>query len=130
MNFDLCPCGKNIEYNNCCGAIHLSKVKAVTAENLMRSRYVAFTLADGDYLMKSHHSSTRPLSEKKSIVKWAKSVEWVKLEIINTTKGLENDTEGTVEFKAYFKRKGELQFIHENSTFVREENKWVYLGMK
>lgn len=129
MKNNLCPCGKNIDYNDCCGAIHLSKSKAETAEDLMRSRYTAFTLADGDYLMKSHHSSTRPLSEKKAIVKWAKSVKWIKLEILNTTKGLENDTEGTVEFKAYFETKGKEQFIHENSTFVREANKWVYLGM-
>ena len=130
MNVELCACGKNIEYKKCCGAIHQSIHNAITAESLMRSRYVAFTKADGEYLMKSHHSSTRPLSDKKSIVKWAKSVDWVKLEILNTFKGLAEDTEGTVEFKAYFKTKGELQFIHENSVFVRESKSWVYLGAK
>jgi len=130
METKFCACGKQIEYKKCCGAIHQKVVLAETAEDLMRSRYVAFTLANGDYLMKSHHSSTRPLAEKKSIEKWAKSVEWLRLEILNTTAGLNNDDEGTVEFKAYFKTKGKVQFIHENSIFVRENNLWVYLGMK
>ena len=58
-----------------------------TAQQLMRSRYSAFVLANGDYLMETHHSSTRPIKEKKAIVKWAKSVQWIKLEIVETTKG-------------------------------------------
>ncbi len=129
MKTKFCPCGRLIKYEFCCGAIHNGISKAITAEDLMRSRYVAFTLADGDYLMTSHHSSTRPLSEKRAIVKWAKSVEWIKLEVLNTFKGAKKDTEGRVEFKAYFKTKDKIQFIHENSMFVRENEQWVYLGI-
>ena len=43
-----------------------------TAEDLMRSRYVAFTKGDVDYLMKSQHSSTRSISEKEDTKKWSK----------------------------------------------------------
>ena len=50
----------------------------------MRSRYSAFVLANGDYLMATHHKSTRPIKEKKAIVKWAKSVQWLKLEILES----------------------------------------------
>ena len=52
--------------------------------------------------MATHHKSTRPTKEKKAIVKWAKSVQWMRLEVLETTKGSENDLEGTVTFNAYF----------------------------
>jgi SEC-C motif-containing protein len=50
------------------------------------------------------------------------------LEILNATGGKENDSEGTVEFKAHFKEKGKKHFIHEDSKFVRENDNWMYLG--
>ena len=89
-----CACGDNKSYSECCEKAHLSLKSVITAEQLMRSRYTAFTLANGNYLMESHHVSARPLLEKEDIVAWAKSVEWVGLKIQSTTKGLENDTEG------------------------------------
>ncbi|WP_292948774.1 YchJ family metal-binding protein [Olleya sp. UBA1516] len=107
---------------------HLNNGKTETAEQLMRSRYSAFVLANGDYLMQTHHISTRPISEKKAIVKWAKSVEWIKLEILKTTEGLSNNEDGTVLFNAYFYDNGNVDVIHENSAFIKENNKWYYLG--
>ncbi len=124
-----CHCGNKETYSNCCKKAHLDIANVQTAEQLMRSRYSAFVLADGNYLMLSHHASTRPTKEKKSIVKWAKSVQWIKLEIEETSKGLENDTEGTVTFNAYFYEKGKVDVIHEKSAFVRENGLWMYLGL-
>lgn len=103
--------------------------EAKTAEQLMRSRYSAFVKADGDYLMQSHHASTRRIKEKKSIVKWSKSVEWIKLDVLETSKGTENDSEGTVTFKAYFYDNGKVDIIHEKSAFVKEGNHWFYVGL-
>jgi len=126
-SINLCPCGSKKEYNNCCGIAHNNIHDVETAEQLMRSRYTAFCLADGDYLHKSHHSSTRPRkSERNEIVKWAKSVTWVKLEIIESTEGKQGDDFGTVEFKAYYLENGIPAIIHENSTFRKENNHWVY----
>ena len=82
-----CPCGSSREYDDCCLLVHQNISNAITAEQLMRSRYTAFVKAMGDYLMESHHSSTRSYSEKIEIVNWTKSVEWERLEIINSTKG-------------------------------------------
>ena len=65
-------------------------------------RYSAFVFANIDYLQKSHHSSTRPSKkEKREIESWAKSVNWLKLEVLNSTKT-------TVEFKAYFMENGSI----------------------
>lgn len=123
-----CYCGSLTSYSNCCQKAHKNIAEAKTAEQLMRSRYSAFVLANGEYLMQSHHSSTRPLKEKKAIVKWAKSVEWIKLEVLETTKGTAKDTEGIVTFKAYFYENGKVDVIHEKSAFLKENNHWSYLG--
>ena len=129
MNADTCFCGFPADYSNCCGKVHANINMATTAEQLMRSRYSAFVLANGDYLMQSHHSSTRPLKDKKAITGWAKSVTWVKLEIIDKTKGGAQDEEGTVTFDAYYYENGKLEIIHEKSVFKKEDTHWTYLGL-
>jgi len=95
----------------------------------MRSRYSAFVLANGDYLMQTHHTSTRPLTEREAIVKWAKSIKWIKLIILETTKGLEKDKKGTVTFNTYFYDAATIDVIHEKSVFVKEDGEWYYLGL-
>ena len=124
-----CYCGSLKSYSNCCEKVHKNQSGAKIAEQLMRSRYSAFVLANGDYLMDSHHTSTRPSKEKKTIVKWAKSVSWIKLEVLETSKGLEQDSAGTVTFKAYFYDKGTVDIIHEKSAFIKEKGLWFYLGL-
>ncbi|WP_035483729.1 YchJ family protein [Gaetbulibacter saemankumensis] len=124
-----CYCGNKIDYQNCCEVFHKNGGKTETAEQLMRSRYSAFVLANGDYLMQTHHSSTRPIKEKKAIVDWAKSVQWIKLEVLETTNGNPNDQKGTVTFNAYFYEHGKVDVIHEKSAFIKENNYWTYLGL-
>jgi SEC-C motif-containing protein len=125
-----CPCGRNKAYAECCQRIHDNMSMAITAEDLMRSRYSAFTLCLGDYLFESHHSKNRVVADKLNIEKWAKSVQWMSLEVLDTSNGLVNDEFGTVEFKAFFIEAGKLQIIHENSTFSKENGHWVYVDAK
>lgn len=117
-----CYCGNDKTYKNCCEVFHKNGGKTETAEQLMRSRYSAFVLADGDYLMQTHHKSTRPLTEKKAIVNWAKSVSWLKLDVLEVTTD-------TVKFNAHFFENQKSDFIHENSKFVKEDGVWFYLGL-
>jgi SEC-C motif-containing protein len=123
-----CPCGSEKTYEVCCYIGHTAIEDIETAEQLMRSRYSAYVMADIDYLMKSHHSTTCPNDEKEDILKWTKAVEWIRLDVLNSSKGLKTDIEGTVEFKAFFKEKGDISVIHENSKFIKENKYWVYLG--
>lgn len=124
----MCYCGSNKTYQTCCEVFHLNHGKTETAQQLMRSRYSAFVLANGDYLMQTHHVSTRPTSEKKAIVAWARSIKWIKLEVLKSTEGLETDTKGTVTFNAYFYESGAVEVIHEKSAFIKENQTWYYLG--
>lgn len=124
-----CPCGRPKEYIDCCGKAHQNIANAKTAEDLMRSRYVAFTRADGDYLMDSHHSMTRKSVRKEELVHWAKSVKWLKLEIVNTKGGGEDDTEGIVEFKAHLSEGSKKKVMHQHGKFLREFGHWVYFDV-
>jgi len=126
---DQCPCGQNKSYENCCKIIHLDISKALIPEQLMRSRFTAFTKGMGEYLLHSHHSSTRPLDQMPQIVKWANSVEWKNLEILETTGGQSDDSSGTVRFKADFLQENKPDFILENSQFIKENDYWTYLGL-
>lgn len=128
MSTEICPCGSKLEFNVCCEPIILKRKVAETSQALMRSRYVAFTLADADYLMESHHSDTRPLKDKKAIQKWSKSVKWMGLIIDKTSKGQASDYEGWVEFRALYLENGKAQQIHENSYFKKENGQWFYLS--
>jgi SEC-C motif-containing protein len=94
----------------------------------MCSRFTAFTLANADYLLRSHSAKTRPIKERKSIEKWAKSVTWMELIILQTQAGKAGDEIGYVEFKALYLENGKLEQIHEKSLFERENRKWVYVS--
>ncbi|CAM1365806.1 Sec-C motif domain protein [Tenacibaculum soleae] len=124
-----CPCNPSKKYSDCCEKAHQNIQTVLTAETLMRSRYSAFVLAKINYLQESHHSRTRPSNkEKKEILSWTKSVKWLKLEVLNTSKGSITDLEGTVEFNAFFMENGKVDVIHENSSFCKENKHWVYLN--
>ena len=124
-----CYCGSAKKYTDCCEIAHndLSSVK--TAEQLMRSRYTAFVMANGNYLMRSHHSTTRPTKSKNTIINWAKSVNWIRLEVLEKSKGGNKDNEGTVTFNAYYFEDGKVEVIHEKSAFAREDGVWAYVGL-
>lgn len=121
----LCACGSKKSYKLCCELIHKNIELAKTPLDLMKSRYTAYVLGDIDYLMLSHHSSTRPVSEKEEILNWTHSIEWKSLEIVESYKTLTD--EGFVTFKAHFIEKGISNSIHEKSRFLKEDNHWTYI---
>ena len=122
----LCPCGSHEKFEHCCKPIISGDMLAPTAEHLMRSRYTAFTLGNGDYLMKSWHTDYRNPKEKKEIEQWAKSVKWIKLEIVKTEEVGVADNQGYVTFKAFFSECGKIMCIHEKSLFYKEDGEWYY----
>ena len=125
---NLCPCSSGQLFINCCEPIISGKKDATTAQELMRSRYTAFTKVNVDYLMRSHSVKTRPTKERKGIEKWAMSVVWMGLTIIKTQAGEAKDETGYVEFKALYLENGKPEQIHEKSLFQRENGKWVYVS--
>ncbi len=124
----LCACCSGLPYSNCCEPFLSGRVNAPTALQLMRSRYTAFTLANVDYLMRTHDIKTRPVKDRENIERWARSVVWVGLTILGTEAGAASDNAGYVEFKAAFLENGKPGQIHERSFFHRENGKWFYVS--
>jgi len=88
----------------------------------MRSRYSAFVVGDAAYLTATWHPRTRPRS-----LELDPDVEWRRLDIVGTSGGGPFDREGTVEFRAHFRRGAERGLQHERSRFVREGGAWLYV---
>jgi len=88
----------------------------------MRSRYSAYVRRDEDYLLRSWHVDTRPDS-----VSFDPNLEWLGLEVVATTAGTGFDADGTVEFRARFRRGSEHLELHEVSSFSRVDGVWVYV---
>lgn len=116
-----CYCGSPHSFDSCCEPYIKGIKNPETAELLMRSRYTAYACAAADYLVETTHRSTREFHTKASILEWAQSNQWVKLEVLNAT-------EFTVEFKAFYLDTAmKMNMHHEFSTFIKENGKWFYV---
>lgn len=96
--------------------------EAVTAEQLMRSRYSAFVVLDRDYLLRTWHPDTAPPN-----LELDPDMRWRRLDIVATAGGGPFDTEGTVKFRAHYRQMAERGVLHEVSRFVRTGGRWLYV---
>ncbi|MGU5654610.1 YchJ family protein [Aeromonas allosaccharophila] len=119
---NLCPCGSTLSLELCCGSLHSGAV-ADTPEQLMRSRYSAFVLGLGEYLVQSWHPAH--LGGLTAAELSQTDTHWDGLEIIASQGGPQDET-GMVEFKAWFLKGDERHCLHERSRFVRYQGRWVY----
>ncbi len=124
----LCPCGSGLEFDACCGPI-LAGAPAPTAEALMRSRYTAYVKRNYKHLEESLSAEQRADFSLKDARSWAESAEWLGLDILGTTGGGPDDTEGTVRFRARFRTDNQDREHLENARFGREDGRWVYTGV-
>lgn len=120
-----CPCGSAKDYQLCCGPYHkMTKIPA-TAEELMRSRYSAYTLADMEYInntMQGKAAGGFDIEEAKS---WAKNTTWIELKIIESANIGPN--QDFVEFMVHFIQNDRLNYMHERSEFHRIDGRWFYV---
>jgi SEC-C motif domain protein len=116
-----CLCGLPGSYRDCCGRLHRGESAAKTAEQLMRSRFSAFSVADEAYLLRTWHPSTRPQH-----IPFDKALHWVRLEILASTGGTPIHTEATVHFRAHYTTHGKPGHMEETSHFTRHNGHWTY----
>ncbi|AAT89465.1 zinc-binding protein [Leifsonia xyli subsp. xyli] len=116
-----CPCTSGERYDACCGPLHAGS-PSPTAERLMRSRFSAFALGDGGYLLRIWHLSTRP-----GELLLEDGLRWYRLDIERTGRGGPFDRDGVVAFAVYYKGV-ERGIQRETSRFVREGRDWYYIA--
>ena len=118
-----CLCGSNKKYQDCCQPFHLKKAFPETAEQLMRSRYVAYALHLKTYLIETWAEVSRPAE-----FEFENGLSWQRLQIDKTQQGRKKDKTGWVTFTAYYQVGLERSSMTEVSRFIRDKNQhWVYL---
>lgn len=120
-----CPCGSSRHYGECCAPYHQGVTVPDTAEKLMRSRYSAFYVRNGDYLLATLASEKRSGFDPQDIAQ--DQTRWTGLKIVDRVAGGVLDQTGQVEFIASFTENGKPGRIHERSNFERRDGKWYYV---
>jgi SEC-C motif-containing protein len=121
-----CACGSGRLASECCLPVIRRERIATTAEELMRSRYVAFVIGDVDWIMDSHHSTTVGEIDRDEVEKWSTGSEWLGLRIRDTEGGGADDDEGVVSFRARYKVQGQQVDHLEHARFEREGGEWRF----
>ena len=126
-----CPCGSGAGFDACCEPYIKGNNSPETAEQLMRARYTAHTTADIKYIVKTHHPKTRDEISEETTRDWAEKSTWLGIDILSTTGGGKDDTEGEIEFKATYREpNGQRQVHHELSEFEKHEGTWFFKDAK
>ncbi len=123
----LCPCGRQqlkqvLSVEKCCGRYldHYDSSPAPDAESLMRSRYSAFVLERGDYLLSTWSPEHRP-----SEIVFDAGVKWLGLAIRHYRQI--DSAHAEVEFVARSRLHGQATRLHEISQFVNNDGRWFYV---
>ena len=123
MTVSFCRCGSMKPLDECCAPFLSGIKRPETALSLMRSRYTAYCLRDGEYLRKTWHPATCPAKldfENDDTI-------WLGLEILRYEAGGTADADGIVEFIALFRQGKDQRQIRESSRFVKEAGEWFYV---
>ena len=120
-----CPCGSALLYPDCCGRLH-SGQPAETAEQLMRSRYCAYTLGLIDYLVNTTLPAQQARLDVAAMAQWSRESSWLGLQV-EAAAGRGND-QAQVTFTARWRDPdGSPQQHRECSDFVRKEGRWYFI---
>jgi SEC-C motif domain protein len=119
-----CPCGTGKEFESCCQPLIKGDETASTPEQLMRSRYTAFSMKNMSYIQETMDPQVRLEFDMKANEEWAQSSQFLKLEVIQTS---QEGNKGQVEFKAWFKTgDGPEQVHHEHAKFRKQAGVWYF----
>lgn len=113
-----CPCNGSNAYSQCCEPV-IDNDLAKTAEQLMRSRYTAYTQQNYSYVLATYAKAQRAELSEPELKASAEGTQWLALQILKAK-------ETTVQFVAYFAVEGQLQCLQETSSFIVEDGHWRY----
>lgn len=123
-----CNCGSKLDFSTCCEPFLTGQKLPTSAEQLMRSRYTAYTIENLDYIQSTLAPESKRDFDFNGTKKWAAQSKWLGLEILSTKKGAESDQKGEVEFMAKYSQNGEVFEHHEVSHFRKnEKGQWLFV---
>lgn len=122
-----CPCYSGARYKRCCRPFHLGKAPD-TPEQLMRSRYAAYAMAEVVYVQET----TDPTGPqfRPDLEQWAEELhifceqtQFLGLKILDTSVSKQS---GMVSFYATLRQQGRDASFGEVSHFTRIGGRWHY----
>ena len=125
-----CPCFSGDRAASCCSPLHRGEREAASPEELMRSRYAAFALGLGEYLVRTlaadhPHRGMPPMALVQELRRAHERQRFLGLRILHARVDEDGD-EGEVLFHARIFEKGVDHSFAELSRFVREAGAWRY----
>jgi len=126
-----CPCFSGQRYAACCAPYHRSEREAVTPALLMRSRFAAFAMGLGPYLVRtlaSTHTDAQLPHEAlaRELGRVRERQRFLHLQILHEEGVDAQAMHGEVLFFAKVFEKGADRSFAELSQFVREAGAWRY----
>ena len=127
-----CPCHSGARYVACCAPYHKGEKTPPTPEALMRSRYAAFALGLGEYLVDTlsddHEDRAHPREQLALALAANKhGHRFMGLEIREASAPADDATVAHVTFHARIFEKGKDQSFTERSRFVKNtDGVWRY----
>ncbi len=151
-----CYCGSEQAFTHCCQPLLLGKQYAMTAEQLMRSRFSAYCTQQIDYIAHTYHASKRSAAATVEIRSFAQAAYFLDLHVLSCSAVTElsrddlqlsschsaaetmpeylahdlpadSSAVATVSFSARFILQDRLQQLTELSRFVLCGGRWFYL---
>jgi len=114
---DKCFCDSEKSFSECCELIISGKTKAKTALELMRSRYSAYVLRNGQYLYETCSEKLKNIEEVEAVNR--DKTQWICLKV-------ESFSENEVTFMAYYKENNHIFVMKEKSLFINENGNIRY----
>ena len=112
-----CYCDSGKDFSTCCEPLLLGKKEAGSALELMRSRFTAYVLKNGDYIYKTCSDKLKNIEDIEAMNK--DKTQWLSLKV-------QGFSENTVSFMAYYKENNKVRVMKEDSSFVIEDGKFRY----
>ncbi|HEY8042545.1 MAG TPA: YchJ family metal-binding protein [Polyangiaceae bacterium] len=125
-----CPCHSGRRYAACCAPLHRDEREADTPEELMRSRYAAFALGLGAYLVKTlgRDHPDRAGDEAALARELSGARERQRFLGLRIVAASSDGDRGEVLFHARIFERGADRSFAERSAFRREQGAWRYTG--
>lgn len=123
-----CPCGRGRKFKRCCLRLHRGN-PAATPEDLMRSRYSAYSVGNVEYIIATTDPNgpmfrTDTELWRRELEDFASFTRFEKLEI--RERGPVRDGRGEVLFYARLSRDGADASFCERSSFIERNGRWLY----
>jgi SEC-C motif domain protein len=124
-----CPCHSGSSFGECCSPV-IRGEPASTAEALMRSRFTAFAIGDGEHLWRTLHPDHVDRAIPKDV--WLATMRretrdnrYLDLDVLSAS---EDGDRATVTFRARIMRHARDVSFGERSLFERTPEGWRYLS--